>query len=160
MEKTVVDIADLMPDKLIQEVRNNIELYIRGIEAGSDKIVTYKIEFGTIILESKIKQIKTKADIIKSVILGYFNCFKNEIYRKGNGSNRRRLVYPRQVTAYFIDRKTKLSLAEVGRVIGGYNHATVIHSKRHIKDLYEVDKEVRNDIDELEQKITKRLKGL
>jgi len=160
MKKTEIDIADLMPESIIQDIRNRLDLYIKGLEATSNKPIAYQIKFGTIIFEIDMKRINTKADFIKSSVLEYFNCFGNEIYRKGKGSRKKEIVYPRQVTIYELLRYTRLSLSEIGREIGGHDHSTILHAKKTIINLRDVDKTVQYDLGKIEQIIDKKLMGL
>jgi len=86
---------------------------------------------------------------IKKIVLDYFKLSPKEVFYKGKGSRKRELVYARQVIAYFLDRYTKLSLAKIGKEIGGYDHATVLFAKSQISDLCDVDNDVRNDIEKI-----------
>lgn len=160
MKKTQIDIVDLMPESIIRDIRNYLDIYVKGIEATNNKPVIYHVNLGTIIFEIDMKRVTTNIDLIKSVILDYFNSFATEIYRKGKGSRKRELVYPRQLTTYELIRYTRLSLSEIGREIGGYDHATVLHARKTILNLKDVDKVVRNDVEKIEQTINKKLLGL
>ena len=50
---------------------------------------------------------------------------------------------------------TKKSLSEIGRAVGGRDHATVLHSCSVVNDLMDTDKEFKNHVEEIE-KILKR----
>jgi len=52
---------------------------------------------------------------------------------------------------YFVKKHTKLSLAQIGAQIGNRNHSTVLHSCNAVKNLAEVDKRFRADIEEIER---------
>jgi chromosomal replication initiator protein len=52
---------------------------------------------------------------------------------------------------YFIKKHTKLSLSQIGAQIGNRNHSTVLHSCNAVKNLAEVDKRFRADIEEIER---------
>jgi len=100
---------------------------------------------------------------IKKIVLDYFHLKSNEVFYKGKGSRKRELVYARQITAYFLDYYTKLSLSKIGKEIGGnhnYHHATIFWAKKQINDLYDVDKDVRNDIDEIKIIIDNKQKDI
>lgn len=107
----------------------------------------------------KFKKTYSEKDIIciKSVILDYFNQSKEEIFNKYKGSQKREKCYTRQLTVYFFKQFTRLSLSEIGREIGGYDHSTVLHSKKTINNLYDVDRVVRNDIENIGAMIKEKL---
>ena len=165
MKKTVIDIADLIPEYIIREIRGHLDVYVKELEEKEKEPIVYRIELGTIILEVDLKPLNRHAKIIKSVILKYFDRLADEIYRKGKGARKRELCYLRQLTAYFLDEFTQLSLSEIGKEISGeaikpYDHATVLHSKRNIENLCDVDKSVRNDVEEIKVLIEEKLRGL
>ena len=71
-----------------------------------------------------------------------------------NSSTRRREVaQPRQICMYFAKKYTKLPLNTIGQNCGNKDHATVLHACRVINDLYETDKKMRSDIDEIDKKM-------
>lgn len=84
---------------------------------------------------------------IKSVTSGYFNISLSEI-----ASNRKQRIYsyPRQISMYLSRKYTNLSLGEIGHCFGHKDHSTVIYAVRRIKNLREKDKQVKEDINVIE----------
>lgn len=100
---------------------------------------------------------------IKKIVLDYFGLKPSQVFYKGKGSSKREIVYARQVVAYFLNEETKLSLANIGKEIGGnhdYDHATVLWAKSQISNLYDVDKDARNDIDKIRIIINNKQKNI
>lgn len=60
-------------------------------------------------------------------------------------SRKREIAYARQLCIYLIKRKTKFTFSDIGRYFNR-DHTTVIHSINAIKDLMDVDKNVRKDV--------------
>ncbi len=56
-------------------------------------------------------------------------------------SNRKEIVFPRQVAMYLVKELTQASLPEIGRAFGGKHHTTVIHS------ISKIDAQRSGDID-------------
>ncbi len=48
---------------------------------------------------------------------------------------------------------TKASLSSIGSIIGGKDHATVLHACKTVTNLIETDKQFRGQMEELEKKI-------
>ena len=65
----------------------------------------------------------------------------------------RAFVLPRQVGHYFLHKKTKLTLSEIGKKIGGKDHATVLHSCKTIRNLIQTDRDFAKEIEEIESNI-------
>lgn len=162
MQKTTIDIADLMPDTFLREMNNYLDLYVKKLEAKENKSITYHIEMGSITFE--LKRLKSNYNFIKKVVLNYFNLSAKKVYWKGEGSRKMEVVYPRQITAYELARHTILKYEIIGEKIGGpehnYDHATVSHSIKTIKNLCDVEKSVRYDVEKIESLINKKLLGL
>ena len=89
-------------------------------------------------------------DIVLYSVCEYFEVTKTEMNSRVRN---RRLHLPRQVAHYLLsDRFVGLyiPLTAIGNKIGGVHHATVIHSRKKVKDLMEFDKVLYNTVQELE----------
>lgn len=85
---------------------------------------------------------------IKRVLKKY-----RDISEFDNKTRIRKQVQVRQEAHYFADMYTNYSLAEIGANLGEKNHATVLYSKRMIKDRISVDKYYREEISKLDRLI-------
>lgn len=85
-------------------------------------------------------------DIIRAVCAAY------GIERMDVLSQRRAALVsrPRQVICYLAKRLTPRSLPEIGRMIGGRDHTTVLHAVRRIEDLITRDAALRNRVEAIE----------
>ncbi len=54
---------------------------------------------------------------------------------------------------YFAKIFTKNSLSVIGSIIGGKDHATVLHACRTVQNLMETDKKFKQYVDEIEKKL-------
>jgi chromosomal replication initiator protein len=97
------------------------------------------------LLNKKSSDEKTKAsppDIIDA-ITKYYTIGKRNLL----GSSRvRTLARPRQILMYFLRTQLGLPLEEVGRVVGGRDHTTVMHAVDKITVLASEDVQTREDI--------------
>jgi chromosomal replication initiator protein len=59
------------------------------------------------------------------------------------------LTIPRQVAMYLIKEMFDLALVEIGRLFGGRDHSTVIHSVSKVEEDLVADPELRRKVDEL-----------
>jgi len=64
------------------------------------------------------------------------------------------LTVPRQVAMFLIKELFDLSLVEIGRLFGGRDHSTVIHSIGRVEEALETDPELAMRIDELRRELT------
>jgi len=56
---------------------------------------------------------------------------------------------PRQVAMYLIKERFQIPLAEIGRLFGGRDHSTVIHSIAKVEDQLAEDPELRSRIERI-----------
>jgi chromosomal replication initiator protein len=67
-------------------------------------------------------------------------------------------ILPRQVAIYLLRQNTTMSLKDIGRVFKrsghGFNHTTIIHTCKHIRDLMETDPEIYYDVKTIQELIS------
>ena len=68
----------------------------------------------------------------------------------------REIAQARQIAMYLSKKYTKLPLTVIGSTIGGRNHATVLHSCKQITNLLETDKAFKQQMEDIERRITER----
>lgn len=91
----------------------------------------------------KTQKVKANPDEVVKAASQYFSIGK----RKLLGSSRARPVsLPRQILMYFLRTELNLPLQEVGRVVGGRDHTTVMHAVDKISKLASKDMDIRQDI--------------
>ena len=68
-------------------------------------------------------------------------------------TRKREIATARQVAMYLAKQYTKSSLSTIGKLIGGRDHATVLHACGVVNDLMDTDKSFRMSVKELEQRL-------
>jgi chromosomal replication initiation ATPase DnaA len=51
-----------------------------------------------------------------------------------NRTRTRRIVMLRQISAYLMDQFSTMSLKDIGYLLGGFDHSTIIHSRELVND--------------------------
>ncbi|MDR0961941.1 MAG: chromosomal replication initiator protein DnaA, partial [Mediterranea sp.] len=69
---------------------------------------------------------------------------------------KRDVVQARQMAMYLSKMYTDFSTAKIGALIGGRDHATVLHACKTVKQLKEVDKAFRAELEEVQQLLKKK----
>ena len=90
-------------------------------------------------------------DIIDCVCK-HFGLDSNLIYSK---SRKREVVQARQIAMFLAKNHTELSTAKIGSMIGGKDHATVLHACKTVKELREVDKAFQSELEEIQSTLKK-----
>lgn len=110
------------------------------------------IELAKQIIDKLVKNIQRELsiDYIQKVVCDYFNMPVDMMKSK---TRKREIVQARQIAMFFAKNLTKSSLATIGAMIGGKDHATVLHACKTVNNLLETDKRFKMYIDEIEKKL-------
>ncbi|KKU94641.1 MAG: Chromosomal replication initiator protein DnaA [Candidatus Amesbacteria bacterium GW2011_GWC1_48_10] len=94
-------------------------------------------------------RVVTPAEVISAV---------GEYYRIGTsalkGERRTKMIaWPRQILMYFLRHELKLPLEEVGRILGGRDHTTVMHGSGKVKLELETNPQLKTELGEIKKRI-------
>ena len=71
-------------------------------------------------------------------------------------SSKREIVQVRQIAMYLAKKHTDSSSSKIGQLIGGKDHATVLHACKIVRDQCDVDKSLKADIQSIETSLRKK----
>lgn len=121
-------------------VRLATEMNLRGdepIESLVQAILGKGIE-----ANGKASPSATAADTITEVSK-YFSISKKDLLGESRTTT---IVLPRQILMYLLRTHLRLPLEEVGRLVGGRDHTTVMHAVKKITEKAAVDVQIREDL--------------
>ncbi len=95
-----------------------------------------------------------KTDIIINIVCDYYCLTKEEMIKKTRTTKIRQA---RQISHSLLLEYTKLSSVEIGKRVGGKDHATVLHSKKVVENLKQTDRVIREDIRQIKMMIDKEI---
>lgn len=143
-----------IPMDLIQLIAGNIES-ARKIEGFLVKLtseaIIKKTEITPELIASllgkgegaSVTQIKAGPGEVVDAVAKYYSIGKRALL---GDSRARPVARPRQVLMYLLRRELSLPLEEVGRLIGGRDHTTVMHAVDKIAQMASTDVHIREDI--------------
>jgi len=143
------NVFDFIVDNVTENVRDleGILVSLMAYSVISDKeidITLAKQVIGqTVRLEKKQLTIKK----IQEIVCRYFNLDEALIQTK---SRKHEIVQARQITMFFAKKYTDSSYSHIGKVVGGKDHATVMHAVKTVKDQIEISKPFRSTMDAIE----------
>jgi chromosomal replication initiator protein len=145
-------------DQVIEFIAENVTENVRDLEGVIVSLMAHSIinnreidiSLARRVMEQNIRFEKKKITVqkIQETVSDFYNVKRDLIQ---SASRKREIVQARQVTMFFIKKHTELSLSQIGIQVGNRNHATVLHACNTIRDLSEVDKGFRSDIEEIER---------
>jgi len=87
---------------------------------------------------------------VAEAVCSYFNC-KMALIKSEKRD--RPIAFPRQVLMYLLRVELRLSLSEIGEILGGRDHTTIIHGVDKITELLPMSDRLRDDIANIKQKV-------
>lgn len=99
--------------------------------------------------EPPLPQFPTVGEIMRVVAQHYLLSIVDMVSVRRNP----RLCLPRQIAMYLGRTLTPRSLPEIGRLLGGRDHTTIMHGYRKISALLETDADLRANIEQIKRKL-------
>ena len=158
LEKYYVD--DEVINYIAEHVNTNVreltgklkEVYFLAKISGK-KIAT--IEDVSEIFKNQKEEMKNELspEKIMSVVCDYFNISKDDIVGK---KKNKEIVEPRMLAIYLINELLSLPLVNIGKIFGGRDHTTIMHSRDKISQDIKVNKKTQNLVAELKNILTEQ----
>lgn len=145
-----------IPENVITYISEHICDSVRDLEGFINSLMAYSVVYDCDVNMKLVNKIMPRfvevddtpitIEDIKKKICSYFNVTEEALCSR---SRKQPIVYIRQLAIYFANKLTDKSTIQIGRIIGGRNHATVIHSINQIQNLMETDERTRKDVEAL-----------
>jgi chromosomal replication initiator protein len=144
------------PKEVIEFLATKITSNVRELEGALNKVIAHSTLIGRkITIEStkdilkdllRVRERVLSIDLIIKKVCEHFNVRSSDIISPKRTSN---IVMPRQLAMYLAKELTDKSYLDIARAFKKRDHTTVIHAVKKIKDIYNIDYEVREDVDVL-----------
>lgn len=147
-----------IPSNVLKFISENVDDSVRDLEGIINSLMAYSVVYNCGINMSLVQKVmprfveKTEhtitIDEVKQCVCDHFNLKLSQLDSR---ARTQKIAYARQVAMYLSNQFTGKSHVQIGVNIGNRNHATVIHAIRQIKDMMEVDDQIRQDVTELQE---------
>ena len=150
-----------LDDAVIELIAKRIQRNVRELEGSLNRMVAYAQLMNVDItldtterILNEVTQEQSRASIdpqrILSEVAGYYGLAVEDLITR----NRRRAVsVPRQVAMYLLIHEIGLPPTQVGRLLGGRDHSTVIHGAGKINGEMNEDSSLRHDVQAIKEAI-------
>ncbi|MGN6031434.1 MAG: chromosomal replication initiator protein DnaA [Thermomicrobiales bacterium] len=143
-----------VPDDIIQYIASKDQTNIRELEGALNKILMMaQIANRPLSLHLAMEALSDvspatrsgalRSDDVIGAVLAYYQVTEKDLFGR---QRKREIVLPRQVAMYLLREETDSSLSEIGAVLGGRDHTTVIHGIEKIETLLETDVNLRGQL--------------
>jgi len=151
-----------IPIAVKEFILRNVVSNIRDLEGALNKITAYSrltknqeitLQLAETALKDQLKgHIPPEITVpyIQKIVSSHFSLTPEELNSRRRTQN---IVFPRQIAMYLCRKLMEVSLPDVGKMFGGRDHTTVIHSCEKIAAELEYDAKLHEIIAELERTI-------
>ena len=149
-----------IPENVVNYIAENVSDSVRELEGIVTSLLAHSILLKRDIDMELAERIVRKAvlceskpitiESIISKVCEHYNIDESAIHTK---TRKREIVQVRQIAMFLAKKHTDNSASKIGQLIGKRDHATVLHACKTVKDLIEVDKNFKAEIEEIEVSI-------
>ena len=150
-----------LSDEVINYIATNVKSNIRELEGALNKLLAVSRLTNTeVTIDIAMKELQNIIDpdkpreitpqTIIEIVCEHFSVTLDQMTGKSRSND---ISRPRQIAMYLCKTMTECSLEVIGSFLGGRNHSTIIHGVQKIADEYEIDQDLKNQIDVIKKKI-------
>ena len=146
-----------IPDDVVRFIAQTANGSVRDLEGVINSLLAYSIvdnrNIDMRLAERVIKRavkIDDKPLTVDDIIETVCNHFNVSATAISSRSRKHDLVVARQVSMYFAQKYTRMTASRIGKLVGGRDHSTVIHSCSQIEQRMKVDSNFKDEIRSIE----------
>ncbi len=153
-----------LPRDVVEFVAYNINSTVRDLEGALHALTAQAVlnkkevdlELAKKIVKNLVKSVSREVSIefIQKTVCDYYSIPFEKLREK---TRKRHIVQARQLSMFLAKNFTKNSLKAIGKHFGGRDHSTVIHSCQAVQNMIDTDTQFKDDVLELEKKISMSL---
>jgi len=152
LQHKLAQMARSIPPEVIEFVAKQIQSNVRELEGALTRLLAtsdmtgrpINVQFARDTLADLVGR---RAHITPSQVIETVAKFYNiSVAEMVSPARNKELVQPRQVAMYLIRQETDASLPEIGNLLGGRDHTTVLHGIERIKDRLEAEEQLRREV--------------
>ncbi len=152
----------IINEEILSYIANNVGDSIRDLEGFINSLMAFSVVDNCEIDMKLVRKImprfrsvaNTQHEItfetIRDLVCEHFKISAELLISR---TRKQPISYIRQLTMYLTEKFTNESMVQIGKKLGGRNHATIIHAINNIRSLETTDKQTRQDIETLKQLI-------
>lgn len=150
-----------LDDDILDYIAINIKSNIRELEGALNKLLAYSnLEHTEITMDVAVRELQNiispdkpkeiTPQLIIDVVCEHFNISLDQMISKSRSNE---IAKPRQISMYLCKHMTDASLDNIGSLLGGRDHSTIIHGINKVQDDYNSSESVKNTIETIKKKI-------
>jgi chromosomal replication initiator protein len=150
-----------LPAEVVEYIAQRDQTNIRELEGALNKVLAYAtitgkslgIETAIEALTDASRTIRRESLMPQDIIDAVAGHFRIDLDDMRGSSRSQKNVVPRQVAMYLIRELTRISLVDIGDVLGGRDHTTIMHGIDKINRGIETDAGLRSHITQIRESL-------
>jgi chromosomal replication initiator protein len=149
----------IIPNEILTLIASRIQSNIRELEGALNRVVALsqltRQPLTTEVAETALSNLlpqrsRLTADHILETVADHFGV---EVTAFQGSSRSKTIARPRQIAMYLLREETGASLPQIGDMLGGRDHTTILYGCARIADLIEEDTDLRREVVTLRQRL-------
>ncbi|MEK7278145.1 MAG: chromosomal replication initiator protein DnaA [Chloroflexota bacterium] len=148
-----------VPPEVIELIARRVQSNIRELEGALNRVCAYADILGqplniettaSAIADLLPRRHTLGSEHILNIVANYFTVSVEELLGRDRS---REVTFPRQIAMHLLREETDASLPEIGQVLGGRDHTTIMHGCEKITNLIETDEGTRRQYMALRERL-------
>ncbi len=150
-----------VPDEVLEAIARKVQSNIRELEGSLNRVLALASVTGERITAQmasgalndvmfNVPKRFVKPDSILKAVASYYHVSLDELQGKQRD---KRVVVPRQIAMYLLRAETDLSLVDIGKLFGGRDHSTVLHSLEKMESGLSSDSGFAKDVSAVRESV-------
>ena len=146
-------------DEILENIAKRVQSNIRELEGALNRIIAFADLSGSSLTPSLVEialadLMPSRGDIVPSQVVDLVARKFNLTSEKLLGRDRtKEVALPRQIAMYLLREEAKISFPQIGEVLGGRDHSTIMSAYDKIKEQIHSDRRLEQDIVSLKQQL-------
>ncbi|MBQ6653823.1 MAG: chromosomal replication initiator protein DnaA [Prevotella sp.] len=147
-----------IPEDVVQYIAHTANGSVRDLEGVVNSLMAYSVVYNSNIdlrLAERVIKRAVKVDdkplTVDEIIETVCRHYSVMATAVNSRSRKRELVLPRQVSMYLAQKLTNMPASRIGKLVGGRDHSTVIHSCSQIEARLKTDKGFSKELAKIEE---------
>jgi chromosomal replication initiator protein len=152
-----------VPDEILEMIARQVQSNIRELEGALNRVLAYAdlsgipltLELAHNALSDFLPQgVDLKPDDVLEAVSRAFGVSNDRLIGR---ERTREVALPRQIAMYLLREEGGISLPQIGEMIGGRDHTTVIYACDKVNDLMETDDRLRRQVLKIREQLYSRV---
>lgn len=153
-----------VPNEVIDFLAHKVQSNIRELEGSLNRVAAFaelhglpiSVEVATSALADLLGSARRKRITAEQIIQAVSEHYGIDVRVMQGRSRSRNIVVPRQVAMYLLREETESSLVDIGQMLGGRDHTTVMYGCEKISEEINADNRLRSEVLAIREKLYER----